>query len=441
MSPANSLLAWERLERGWSQEDVVEQLNKLAGKKTSELTPDYISRWETGKRKPEGRYRKLLVRLYAKPASELGLLTAEELELRPTVEDLEAVSQRLVTVFSAPDLAPLFVRRNFLKGVVGSGMLAMLVPTPGNLDASTLLAATTRPRGIGRQQADAYIQVADGWQELYWDSSSQVAYQSALAHMELGLSYLRNAKKSPPKDLYDAVARTALLAGRVSFFDMQHLASAEQCFLVAREIARLGDDAQLRAAVAGTRSFVPGFSGERDTATALLRSAHAHLSRHQSPMLSSWLHCVNSEFAARWGDAKLAVDHIKRAEDALAGKGSDPSWLDFFSPARLDGFAGYSYLIAGESSIARGYLTDALSTIGDHADKQRTVLLLDLATATATEDPAESLVIARSALEILEDDFYRTGFDRVYQLQRALPDARYRERLDELTRDVVINWL
>lgn len=441
MSPANTLLAWERLERGWSQEDVVEQLNKLANAKTSELTPDYISRWENGRRRPEGRYRKLLVRLYGKTASELGLLTTEELAMRPTAEDLEAVSQRLVTIFNSPDLAPLFLRRTFLKGVVGAGMLTTLVPTPANLDASSLLAATTRPRGIGTAQADAYERVADGWQELYWDSSSQVAYQSAIAHTELGLTYLRNAKGTPPADLYNAVARTALLAARVAFFDLQHVAGAEQCFELARQLARLGDDPQLRAVIAGTRSCIPGFVGDLEAASSYIRSARAHLSRHRSPLLSSWLHCIASEAAARSGDFKGALRQIKIAEDELGGKGQDPLWLDFYSHARLAGFAGYAYLIAGESQRARDYLIEALETIGEHADKQRSVLLFDLATATASQDPAEALVIARSALDLLEDDFYRTGYDRIHQLRRALPDEAYRSRLEELSLDVAINWL
>jgi transcriptional regulator with XRE-family HTH domain len=84
--PPNTRLTWQRLQRGWSREELVEQIKqsmRRAAEAESGLNADVVRRWETGDRKPEPRYKKHLVLVFGKPASELGLLSAEELALCP----------------------------------------------------------------------------------------------------------------------------------------------------------------------------------------------------------------------------------------------------------------------------------------------------------------------------------------------------------------------
>src|SRR5262245_57142109 len=52
-------------------------------------TANTVRRWEIGERWPDPRFRKHLVTIFAKPASELGLLTAEELSIRPDGDVLD----------------------------------------------------------------------------------------------------------------------------------------------------------------------------------------------------------------------------------------------------------------------------------------------------------------------------------------------------------------
>jgi transcriptional regulator with XRE-family HTH domain len=80
--PANRQLIWERLERGWSHDELCEQIKSSmrdAGEGDTGLTGNTVRRWETGERRPDPRFRKHLVSLLGKPASKLGLLTADEL--------------------------------------------------------------------------------------------------------------------------------------------------------------------------------------------------------------------------------------------------------------------------------------------------------------------------------------------------------------------------
>lgn len=53
------------------------------GERDTGLTANTVRRWETGERRADPRYRKHLVSIMGKLASELGLLTSDELRMRP----------------------------------------------------------------------------------------------------------------------------------------------------------------------------------------------------------------------------------------------------------------------------------------------------------------------------------------------------------------------
>jgi DNA-binding transcriptional regulator YiaG len=74
----NERLRAQRLRRGWSQEDVAENLHLLANKLGGELGVDgtMVSRWERGRRTPRPRYARLLCRLFDASPEELGLMEA-----------------------------------------------------------------------------------------------------------------------------------------------------------------------------------------------------------------------------------------------------------------------------------------------------------------------------------------------------------------------------
>jgi transcriptional regulator with XRE-family HTH domain len=80
--PCSSPLKYQRLLRGWSQQDVVEELYNLCatnGRPDVGLTVDTIGRWENGHHKPSPIYRKHLCLLYGLTADKLGLIDAMEI--------------------------------------------------------------------------------------------------------------------------------------------------------------------------------------------------------------------------------------------------------------------------------------------------------------------------------------------------------------------------
>ncbi len=76
-----SLLRYQRLLRGWTQQDVANELYKLCaadGRPEAGICADTVSRWETANRKPSLFYQKYLCQLYGLTADRLGLLDGRE---------------------------------------------------------------------------------------------------------------------------------------------------------------------------------------------------------------------------------------------------------------------------------------------------------------------------------------------------------------------------
>jgi transcriptional regulator with XRE-family HTH domain len=78
-----SPLKYQRLLRGWSQQDVVNELYKLcaaSGRPDIGLSAYQVSRWENGLRKPGPLYRKHLCQLYGLNAAQLGFIETQEVQ-------------------------------------------------------------------------------------------------------------------------------------------------------------------------------------------------------------------------------------------------------------------------------------------------------------------------------------------------------------------------
>jgi hypothetical protein len=225
---------------------------------------------------------------------------------------------------------------------------------------------------------------------------------------------------------------------RLAFFDLRRVALAERCFEIATTAMRESGDHALTAAVYAHWSFVPGFAGDRAAAQTLLDAAAGHARYAPGPLLRSWLHCVHSEVSARTGAPAQSVRHARQAEDSLSTRGDDPEWLDFFDPARLAGFLGYSQLVAGRTADAAVSLQRVLDQLDDRAGKQRSVVLLDLAAAHARGDAEHGMDFAAQAFEQLEREPYGTAYGRITAVRHALVGTPQARLLDERIRSLPI---
>ncbi|WP_409495982.1 hypothetical protein [Amycolatopsis sp. cmx-11-12] len=442
-------MTWQRLQRGWSREELVEQIKQSMKRATdgeSGLNSDVVRRWETGDRKPEPRYKKHLVLVFEKPASELGLLSAEELALcpaepAPMTTNALANEQLVDTVLKKVMLVVLggnaeFGRHLFLRGVLGASLAPLFsngVAVPDSIEA-LINGQRTRldPRSI-----DAFTAVTASHRDLYWTSSAIELLPSAAAHARLGNGMLKSTSDADgplARQLAAAVAESALLVSRLAFFDFAHEDEAEQYFQLAEDAAEASQDHALSAAVLAHRAFVPGFAEKERPARDFLKAAHAHARYGAGPLLRSWLHCVDAEISARTGQPKTSVARIRSAEDALVSAGTDPLWLDYFDASRLDGFAGNTLLLAGQNRLAAARLEQAVDGLAETATKQRAVLLFDLATAQAPVDADQALATAQQACDVVGRVPYAAALQRVPDIRAALRATPQAQELDERVR-------
>src|SRR5216683_3574317 len=81
-----------REERGWTQQDVADQVSRLAWLRSRErvgINADMVAKWERGDKRPSPRYRALLCLLYGTDAQGLGIGRAVHAEaaVRPEADD------------------------------------------------------------------------------------------------------------------------------------------------------------------------------------------------------------------------------------------------------------------------------------------------------------------------------------------------------------------
>ena len=286
--PPNRLLAWERLQRGWSYEEITERVRAemtRCGETDTGLTANTVRRWETGERWPDPRYRKHLVTIFGKPASDLGVLTPDELSARPDATIIEELRGLL-------DNPGGMDRASVLRGLLSAGALPFLAP---------LLSLDSEPTSMHAADPESYATIVRCHRRLYWSSPARPLYEAAYAHTQLGVGILRGADSGQRVRIADAVAASALLTARLAFFDLGQVAVADRCFDVALAATREAGDHALAAAVLGHMAFVPAFGQQPDRARTLLAAAFQHTWHGVSPAVRSWLHCVASEVEGRAG--------------------------------------------------------------------------------------------------------------------------------------------
>ncbi len=447
--PSNDRLRWARLQRGWGLGELARQIKRsmaAEGEPGTGLTAETVRRWEIGDRVPAVEFRKHLVMVLGHTADELGLLSGDEMALRPAgqLASPTSLDKGLVaglvaeTVRQVLDVVRDERGRSDQRALVGRmlGSTAVM-SSPAVITASPSLDApgTSARRTLDRHTVGEFARITGSQNQLYFTADAEALLDAVLPHLRLGIDLLvvPQVESSDFRALARSVAQTALLAARMAFFDLADGHMATDCFTLAARAVEASGDHALSATVCAHQAFVPGFAGKVSDARALLDAAHAHVRLAPGPRLRSWLHCVSAEIAARFGDAKASLNHIRQAEQALSTQGEDPAWLDFFDESRWAGFAGQAYLLAGKAPQSAAHLKQALCQLSD-GHKQRSVLLLDLAAAQASSDAAEAAGTAHQALDALAALPYATAVTRLPQVAAALRDTPFSAELQERIR-------
>ncbi|MCZ0207885.1 helix-turn-helix transcriptional regulator [Streptomyces sp. UMAF16] len=291
--------------------------------------------------------------------------------------------------------------------------------------------------------AEDYEAVTRSHRRLYWSVAPATLHPAALAQATLGCALLLEAAGETRRRIAAALAETWLLAGRMEFFDLRDADRAQQTLLRALQAAGEADDPLMGSAVLAHMAFIPGWAGDREAAVERMVAARTYARRGPaSAELLAWLDAVEAECETRCGHTRTALHLIGHAEDVLAA-GSEhesPEWLDWFSPVRLAAFKGNTQLKAGHLPQARTTLLGVLDALAPTEEKQRTVILGDLAAVeVAAGDPEAACGYALRALDQLERTWYAMGMDRVREVRRALAPHQHERCVRELD-DRLYGW-
>ncbi|MEV7638402.1 helix-turn-helix transcriptional regulator [Streptomyces rubiginosohelvolus] len=280
--------------------------------------------------------------------------------------------------------------------------------------------ATIQPVSVG----DDFATVTRAHRSLYWSVAPTALYPTVIGHAELGCVLLAETVGRTRQSVASSLSETWLLAGRIQFFDLRLSDEADETWLRGLQAAREAEDHLLGAATLAHMAFVPGWDGHLDEAARRIVAARTYARRGDAPaLLLAWLDAVEAECETRASNSRTALHLIGHGEDVLAAGGEQPvpDWFDWFSAPRLAAFKGNTQLRAGHLPQARTTLCAALDQLPESEQKQRSVVLGDLASVEAAAgDPVAACQYAVRALDQLKRTWYATGMDRVREVRQAL---------------------
>ncbi|MFB7559795.1 transcriptional regulator [Streptomyces brevispora] len=297
----------------------------------------------------------------------------------------------------------------------------------------------TQPATVGKD----FEAVTRSHRHLYWSVAPATLHPAVMEHARLGCALLPETANPTRRILAAALAESYLLAGRIEFFDLRQPDQASETLLRALQAAGEADDSLLGSAVLAHMAFIPGWAGDRDAAVERMVAARTYARREDASVeLWAWLDAVEAECETRCGNPRTALQLISHAEDTLAAGSEHPTpvWMDWFSPVRLAAFKGNTQLKAGHFPQARETLGQVLNDLPPTSDKQRTVILGDLAAVEAADNrPEEACRYATQALDQLAVTWYATGMDRVREVRRTLTPWQNEQCVRDLD-DRLYDW-
>jgi hypothetical protein len=305
-----------------------------------------------------------------------------------------------------------------------SAAAAAQAPMPRNASRTPLPLAKSRGVIQPSTVAGDYAAITVSYRRLYTSVLPTHLHAAVLEHTRLGAHLLGETDGVSHTILATALAEALLLAGRIEFFDLRQPDDADATFVRALQAAGEADDALLGSAILAHAAFVPGWSRRSDEFADRMRAARTYARRAPaSAEFLAWLDAVEAECETISGHTREALHLIEHAETILAtgSEHASPDWFTWFSAMRLAAFKGNTQLKAGHLPQAKETLTAAVNEATAADDKQRTVILGDLAAVEAAQrNPEAACGYAEQALQQLAITWYATGMDRILNVRKAL---------------------
>ncbi len=288
-----------------------------------------------------------------------------------------------------------------------------------------------------------YAAITAAYRRLYATIQPTHLHPAVIEHTRMGGHLLTETTGVNRQILATALAESLLLAGRIEFFDLRRPEEADRTYVQALQAAGEADDPLLGSAILAHAAFIPGWVKQQEQSADRMRAARVYARRGPaSAEFLAWLDAVEAECETICGNTREAMRLIDHAETTIATPTGhqSPDWFTWFSPVRLAAFKGNTQLKAGHFPQARETLTNALEAAAPEDDKQRTVILGDLAAIEAAQgNPEAACQYAEQVLDQLSRTWYATGMDRVLDVRKALQPWAAEECVQRLD-DRLYGW-
>jgi transcriptional regulator with XRE-family HTH domain/tetratricopeptide (TPR) repeat protein len=414
-----------RVRLGWTQQEMADRVAPLAWMQRREhagVNADMVAKWERGAKGVSPRYRELLCHLFGVTPDQLGFndatTTADARRLPPGEDEslvamLDNAAHLLDQLGAAGTaLAPHLLHAWKDTVTTRRQMLGLLDP------------AATDPIGHARAATASLAdleQLADRYQALYPTADPKALLTSVAAHVRMAADALhQDPTPDERRRLLRNLAQVAILAGRLASEDLGNALSGRTYYSLALDTAREAGDGQLAALAHGYAAQLAAAEGLTTAALDHLTTATEHAGC--TPVLTSWLAATEATIHADRGDHQLARDALDRARTELdkPAQRPAPAWLAEHPADHLAAATGHTLLRAGDHNGARTTLTMALDTLGASARRQRTLLLVDLATAELhTGNLPDACARATEAAGLLHKTPYAIGSARLRAFRAA----------------------
>ncbi len=363
----NEMLRYQRRLRGWTLDDVAEQLHRMvatAGDAELGVDAHMVGRWERGVRHPAPRYVALLCRLFEQPADQLGLVAGE-----PAPECRDDDVQR----------------RQFLQylGLVGGATV---------VDWDRLSALV---RGQATAADEPLLDDLEALTNSYSRQVESMAPMSLLPAMRNHLGVLTRSLQALPqaelrRRLLSLTGETAVLTGWLSYL-VENRGDARTSWAYALELAReSGDDTLFAFTLSMQRllhSTIPsrGRFGNTARALVLLDEAAAKLGPASSPHVHAMVLAKRAEEHAAAGDHVSTQRDLAGAERLLVNAAPHTGFFAEWDLVRLAGYRGSCALALRRPREAAAVLEDAAERTNPMLIGQRCAVRTDLAAAYAQQ--------------------------------------------------------
>jgi transcriptional regulator with XRE-family HTH domain len=428
----NVRLQAQRLRRRMTQEDVAEELQRLAWevyRQRVAVNANMVAKWEQGKKRPRPLYRELFRLLYNATDEQLGFRN-------PVIgSPLPAGLQggRLEPVTAEPGDEDM-TRRELLQRAAA---LAAAIFTPLDLlgePSERLRTAAVSPSRLDSQTLNELAAMTARARRLDDRHGSRKVFAAVMVHLETVTGFLEGSQESPQRQRLVAIGgEVAQLAGWLSI-DLRQYAAARVYFNLGINAAEEADDLALKAFILGNIGHTLSAASKPKQALGVLEAAQGIAAKTATATTRSWLAAVEAHAQAGLGATAACLAALDRAELAVADSepAEDPAWMYFFDAGQLTHWKGFAQLRLGQAEVAQSTLHATLELLDPSFARERSVTLADLATAYIQQSEIpEGCRLAVEALSLGGIDSPR-GVQRVRDLRRRLEPWRATVAVREL---------